>query len=220
MYRRFGGNRQQQSEPDPVKTITPRNLRLPGALRRSSFARFLSHETTGVSAVEFALISPILLLILAGTVDIGGSLKAKFELSTAVSAGSNYALLNGANVSSTGGSALANNIVAVTASGLGGNSGNVQVVINNGASTSLNASTSVTTQTGTAANADQCYCPTNSSGSLTWGSPVTCGSICSGGGIAGKFVTISASKPYSPLFGGLGVVQGGNITVQSVVQPQ
>lgn len=203
-----------------MKTASPFSLRLPGALRRSSLARFLSHETTGVSAVEFALISPILLLILAGTVDIGGSLKAKFELSTAVSAGSNYVLLNGANVSSSGGTALANNIVAITSSGLTGNAGNVQVVINNGASTSLNASTSVTTQTGTASNADQCYCPTNASGTFTWGSPKTCGSICGGGGIAGKFVTITASKPYSPLFGGLGVVQGGNITVQSVVQPQ
>ncbi|UDL91347.1 pilus assembly protein [Mesorhizobium sp. PAMC28654] len=203
-----------------MKTRFAFDLRLTGALRRSSFARFLWHETTGVSAVEFALVSPILLLILAGTVDIGGSLKAKFELSTAVSAGSNYALLNGANVSSAGGSALANNIVAVTASGLSGNGGNVQVVINNGASTSLNASTSVTTQSGTASNADLCYCPTSSGGALTWGSSVTCGSICSGGGMAGKFVTISASKPYSPLFGGLDVVQGGNITVQSVIQPQ
>ena len=220
MYRRFGGNRQQQSELGSVKKMPPFNFDLSGALQRASFLRFLSRETTGVSAVEFALVSPILLLILAGTVDIGGSLKAKFELSTAVSAGSNYALLNGANVSSAGGSALANNIVAVTASGLGSNGGNVQVVINNGSSTSLNASTSVTTQTGTVSNADQCYCPINSSGSITWGSPMTCGSICSGGGIAGKFVTISASKPYSPLFGGLGVVQGGNITVQSVVQPQ
>lgn len=203
-----------------MKTTSRFNLGLSGALGRSSFTRFLSHETAGVSAVEFALVSPILLLILAGTVDIGGSLKAKFELSTAVSAGSNYALLNGANVSSAGGGALANNIVAVTASGLSGSAGNVQVVINNGTSVSLNASTSTTTQTGTASNADQCYCPTSPSGTLTWGSPVTCGSICPGGGMAGKFVTISASKPYSPLFGGLGVVQGGNITVRAIVQPQ
>jgi Flp pilus assembly protein TadG len=220
MHRGLRSQCQQQSESDPVKTAFIFDLGLPGFLRRSAFARFLSHETTGVSAVEFALVTPILLLILAGTVDIGGSLKAKFELSTAVSAGSNYALLNGANVSSAGGGALANNIVAVTASGFSGDGGTVQVVINNGASVALNASTATMTQAGTAANADKCYCPTSSGSTLTWGSSVTCGSICSGGGIGGKFVTISASRPYSPLFGGLGVVTSGTITVQSVVQPQ
>jgi len=203
-----------------AKKMRPFNRGLSGALQRMSFVRFLSRETTGVSAVEFALVTPVLLIILAGTVDIGGSLKAKFELSAAVSAGSNYALLNGANVSSAGGGALANNILAITASGLSGNGGSIQVVINNGASVLLNASTSTTTQAGTASNADKCYCPTASGGTLTWGAAVTCGNICSGGGMAGKFVTISASKPYSPLFGGLGVVQGGNITVQSVAQPQ
>ncbi|MER9326981.1 pilus assembly protein [Mesorhizobium sp. M0152] len=188
-------------------------------IRHSSFIDFLRREKTGVSAVEFALVSPVLLLILAGTVDIGGSLKAKFELSSAVSAGSNYALLNGDKVNSSGGSALAGNIATVVTSGLGGNGGNIQVVINNGPALAYAASTSTATQTGTAANADLCYCPGNS-GAVVWSTPVTCGSICPAGGIAGKFVTISASKPYAPLFGGFGIVNDGNITVQSAVQPQ
>ncbi|OBQ58512.1 TadE/TadG family type IV pilus assembly protein [Mesorhizobium erdmanii] len=185
----------------------------------SRFTDFLRHQKAGVSAVEFALVSPVLLLILAGTADIGGSLKAKFELSSAVSAGSNYALLNGDKVNSSGGSALASNIATVVTSGLGSNGGNIQVTINNGASLSYNATTSTATQSGTAANADLCYCP-GSSGAVAWSTPVTCGSICSAGGIAGKFVTIIASKPYTPIFGGFGIVSNGNITVQAVVQPQ
>lgn len=189
------------------------------ANRLSSFAAFLRREKAGVSAVEFALVSPVLLLILAGTVDIGGSLKAKFELSSAVSAGSNYALLNGDKVTSSGGSALANNIMTVVASGLSGNGGGVQVVINNGTSVAYDANTSTATQTGPAANADLCYC-TGSSGAVAWGTPVTCGNVCSTGTIAGKFVAITASKPYAPLFGGFGVVKNGNVTVQSTVQPQ
>ncbi|WP_244420685.1 hypothetical protein [Mesorhizobium japonicum] len=55
---------------------------------------------------------------------------------------------------------------------------------------------------------------------MAWSTPMACGSICSGGGIAGKFVTITASKPYTPLFGGFGIVSNGNITVKAVVQPQ
>ncbi|GLQ78307.1 hypothetical protein GCM10007881_18230 [Mesorhizobium huakuii] len=180
---------------------------------------FLRRQKAGVSAVEFALVSPVLLVILAGTVDIGGSLKAKFELSSAVSAGSNYALLNGDKVNSTGGGALAGNIATVVTSGLSGNGGSIQVVINNGATLAYNATTSTATQSGTAANADLCYCP-GSSGAVAWSTPMACGSICSGGGIAGKFVTITASKPYTPLFGGFGIVSNGNITVKAVVQPQ
>ena len=186
---------------------------------RSSFMDFLRRQKAGVSAVEFALVSPVLLIILAGTVDIGGSLKAKFELSSAVSAGSNYALLNGDKVNSSGGSALAGNIATVVTSGLSSNGGSIQVVINNGATLAYNATTSTATQSGTAANADLCYCP-GSSGAVAWSTPVACGSICSAGGIAGKFVTITASKPYTPLFGGFGIVSNGNITIQAVAKPQ
>lgn len=200
-----------------------RKLSRPGhglsASWRFTFTDFLRRQKAGVSAVEFALISPVLLVILAGTVDIGGSLKAKFELSSAVSAGSNYALLNGDKVNSTGGGALAGNIATVVTSGLSGNGGSIQVVINNGAALAYNATTSTATQSGTAANADLCYCP-GSSGAVAWSTPMACGSICSGGGIAGKFVTITASKPYTPLFGGFGIVSNGNITVKAVVQPQ
>ncbi|WP_246688574.1 MULTISPECIES: TadE/TadG family type IV pilus assembly protein [unclassified Mesorhizobium] len=185
-----------------------------------AFARFLRRETSGASAVEFALISPVLILILAGLVDIGGSLKAKFDLSSAISAGSNYALLGADKVNSAGGSTLASNILAVVANGLGSAGGSVQIVVNNGTTTSYNSSTGAATQTGTAANADLCYCPTGSAASVTWGSAVTCGSICPAGNLGGKFVTISASRAFSPLFGGFGVVSSGNITVQSMVQPQ
>ncbi|QKC97506.1 pilus assembly protein [Mesorhizobium sp. NZP2298] len=196
----------------------PSRLGLPAG-RARSFTDFLRRQKAGVSAVEFALVTPVLLVILAGTVDIGGSLKAKFELSSAVSAGSNYALLNGDKVNSSGGSALAGNIATVVTSGLSGNAGNIQVVINNGPTIVYDASTSKATQSGTAANADLCYCPGNS-GTVAWSVPVACASICNAGGIAGKFVTIAASKPYTPLFGGFGIVTNGNITVNSVVQPQ
>ncbi|TSE02510.1 pilus assembly protein [Mesorhizobium intechi] len=189
------------------------------ASRRFAFTDFLRRQKAGVSAVEFALVSPVLLVILAGTVDIGGSLKAKFELSSAVSAGSNYALLNGDKVNSTGGGALAGNIATVVTSGLSGNGGSIQVVINNGAALAYNATTSTATQSGTASNADLCYCPGNA-GTVAWSAPATCGSVCGAGGLAGKFVTVTASKPYTPLFGGFGIVSNGNITVKSVVQPR
>jgi Flp pilus assembly protein TadG len=199
---------------------TIRPVAIQGSPCGAAFACFLCREMVGVSAVEFALVSPILILILAGMVDIGASLKGKFDLSSAISAGSNYALLNGDKVNSTGGDALARNIIAVASSGLNSAGGSVQVVINNGASVVLDAGKSTITETGTLSNSDLCYCPTSSGHTVTWGASVTCGTVCPNSGISGKFVTISASKPFSPLFGGFGIVTSGNISVRAVVQPK
>lgn len=173
----------------------------------------------GVSTVEFAMLAPVILMILAGIVDLGGALRVKFQLSSAATSGSYYALLNADKVSATGGSDLAGKIAAIAASSISGTAKSISVVVNNGSSSTVSDST--TTPGGTAANADKCYCPTLSGTTVAWGSAVTCGSVCStGGGFAGKFVSISVSRPYSPLFSGYGIVSAGNITVRSVVQPQ
>ncbi|RVC58475.1 MAG: pilus assembly protein [Mesorhizobium sp.] len=194
--------------------------RLPRLLHGSALARSLCRDRSGVSAVEFALVSPVLITILAGTVDIGASLKAKFDLTSAISAGSNYALLGADKVTSTGGATLAANIMAVVSSGLSSTGGTIKVVVNNGASITYNASTATASQSGTASNADLCYCPTVSGTTVTWGTSVTCSTACPKGGISGKFVAITASRPFAPLFGGLGIVKSGNIGVEAVVQPQ
>src|ERR1019366_1729717 len=70
-------------------------------------------DARGAAAVEFALIAPILCLLLAGAVDFGGALYTNLRLDTAVAAGANYAQVNAANVSSANGAALAANIANV-----------------------------------------------------------------------------------------------------------
>ncbi|WP_425280326.1 TadE/TadG family type IV pilus assembly protein [Mesorhizobium japonicum] len=83
MHRRLECRWQQQGEPRAMRKLSRPGHGL-SAGWRFTFTDFLRRQKAGVSAVEFALISPVLLVILAGTVDIGGSLKAKFELSSAV----------------------------------------------------------------------------------------------------------------------------------------
>ena len=91
---------------------------------------------------------------------------------------------------------------------------------NNGPATTVVAG--APTNSGVAANADACYCPTGISGALTWGSAQTCGQPCPGtdAGLAGKFVVITASKPYTPLFADYGIVRDGLITASATVQVQ
>ena len=63
----------------------------------------------------------------------------------------------------------------------------------------------------------RCYCPTSAS---TFGANAACGAACGGGGIAGRFVTISAKRAYTPLLSSYGATSGGYIIVSNVVQTE
>jgi len=180
----------------------------------------LLHDRRGVAAVEFALLTPVFCLLLAGIVDLGGALYTKFKLDSAVTAGANYAQINAGNVSSTNGQALATNIATIVETSQGSGWANDGVVVNDGPSTSVSSGTASTS--GTASNADLCYCPTGAPGAFTWGSSTTCGSACPGSntGYAGKFVTITATKQYTPIFSSYGIVQNNTISASAAVQVQ
>jgi Flp pilus assembly pilin Flp len=187
----------------------------------STSARLLrrfSRDRRGVSAVEFALIVPVMALILVGVLELGTILYQRFEIDSAVSAGANYALVNAADVSAERGSDLAQRIAAVINARAGAMWADSEVDVNNGAR--LVVETGLPSPGGTVANADACYCPTGSAGSLTWGSQVACASDCADGGKAGKFVRISLSRNYTPIFADYGIVRDGTIAVATLVQTQ
>ena len=167
--------------------------------------------------MEFALLMPVFGLIFAGIADFGGVLLTRFRLDAAVSAGANYAMVNAASVSSASGATLGTSISTVVANNAGSTWADDAIVVNNGPTQNMTGGTS--TSGGTASNADSCYCPTISP-SFAWGAAVTCGSACGGGGIAGKFVTITATRTYAPMFSGYGLVSNNTISVTTAVQTQ
>lgn len=61
---------------------------------RHSVVDDLIHEQSGASAAEFALVLPILVALLIGTIDLGGMAWTKMEVQGAARAGANYALVN------------------------------------------------------------------------------------------------------------------------------
>ncbi|HLY04457.1 MAG TPA: TadE/TadG family type IV pilus assembly protein [Rhizomicrobium sp.] len=154
---------------------------------------------SGIAAVEFAFIVPIFLVLFAGIADVSQMLYAYYELDQAVAAGSQYAVLNAANVTSTTGAALASSIATVVENANGSAWTNDTVVVNNGPTVTVTNGTA--SSSGTAANADKYYCITGSQGSWTWGTAYTSQSSCSPSGTAGKYVTITASYSYVPLVG-------------------
>lgn len=176
-------------------------------------------DDSGTSAVEFAMIAPMVVALLIGTVDFGRAIYDRFALNAAVSAAADYAILEASSVSSTGGQALAQALGAIVAGAQGANSASAAVTVNNGPTAALTGG--VLTLGGSSSPADSCYCPTPApGGGVTWGSTMTCGSTCSGGGIAGKFVTIAASVAFTSLFGSNGFIPSQTFTTSTVVQTQ
>ena len=158
-------------------------------------------ENTGVAAIEFAITGMVFLMIVAATVDIGLTLFTQSELDAAVSAGAEYAA-NGAALVASNPSGLNTSISHIVKNVNGSGWATTTVNVNNG-----NDSTG-------------CYCPSGTPGSWTWGSTVTCGSACAGGGIGGQFVTIIASRSFSPMFSGFGFVPSGTISRSALIETQ
>jgi Flp pilus assembly protein TadG len=177
-----------------------------------------SRHDDGIAALEFALVTPVFVLILAGVVDLGGVVSAKFRLDTAVAAASNYVLVNNGQVSSTQGAGLASNLALIIATGDTSNTASGTVVVNDGPTTTVASGSP--TPSGTAGNADLCYCPTGTPSDLTWGSSVACGSTCTNGLLAGKFVLITATYTYLPVFSNYNFINGGVVTSGALVQTQ
>lgn len=158
-------------------------------------------QDAGTAAVEFALLASLFMIIVAGTADFGYWIYAASELTAAVSAGSQYAANNSAMVATNpSGLATAISTVVNNANGTGWATSTVNV--NNGST--------------------NCYCPTGTPGNWTWGAAVTCGSACAGGGVAGQFVTITASlsSTVSAQFPTYNLTYSGPISRSAIVETQ
>lgn len=160
-----------------------------------------------MSAVEFALLSPIMLLILAAIVDLGALIHTRMEIETALNAATAYALVNADSVSSERAEALGAGLTQLLVSRLGGDISAV-VEINNG-SRHLYQPGQATAQSGSAWQAGQCYCSAPGAGGVVL-SAQSCGAPCSGGSTAGRYVTLTVRKPYTPLFFDYGLLADGH----------
>jgi Flp pilus assembly protein TadG len=175
-------------------------------------------DQSGVAAVEFVLVAPVVIMTLVALMDLGTVLFVRFQLDSSVNAAANYAMVNASSVSSANGASLATNLATLVASAKSSNWANSSVVVNNGPSASNTGGTGASS--GSASPADSCYCPGGTAPTILWGGAQTCGSSCPTGGYAGKFVLLTATEQYTPLISGYGFVSSGAITSTSMVQVQ
>jgi Flp pilus assembly protein TadG len=172
----------------------------------------------GTAAVELALVAPMLLTLLAGIIDFARVYHDEIELSGAVAAAAQYALINASSINSTNVTSFAATLSGIVANSNGSAWAGATVTVNDGATSAVAAGT--TTSSGTAANANSCWCPTGSPGSMSWGTAVTCGSSCAGGTLAGKFVTITGTRLFSAIFGNYGLISNTTLHQSTIVQAQ
>lgn len=184
---------------------------MPAALRRFAGSRH------GSVAVEFLAVAPVMLIMLVGIVDIGNVLFTRFRLNAAVAAGVNYSIVRAADVSGANAGAMASSVAKLVASSSQTDDVAAVVVVNHGPTATVNGAGDVA-MSGTAGATTNalCYCPTSAG---DWSVSQTCGVSC-GSGLAGRFVQITASKSYTPLFSSYGIVHDGTIVATNMVQTQ
>ena len=171
----------------------------------------------GAVAVEFAIVAQVFALIFVGTAEFGLIYLKRLQLNNTLATATNYAMVNPAAVSASGGAALAATLAAMLANDGIATPAQVRIVVNSGPQRSI--VNGVATTAGTAADADRCYCPTGTT-SVVWGAAVTCSSACANGLRAGKFVELRVSRPHVALFGGFHEVVDGKVSAVSLVQTE
>jgi Flp pilus assembly protein TadG len=167
----------------------------------------------GVSAIEFALVAPIILLLLAATVDFGSMIHARTQMEGASQSAMTYAMGRGQPFEATKAPELAQNLERILLARLGQGS-TIAIDVNHGAQRSLaNGSASAT---GNAALSALCYCPTMSETGVSWNTALACAKPCPKGGTSGKFVYMSVMVAASPIFGGFGLADNGQLQLQTI----
>lgn len=175
--------------------------------------RRLRQEQRGSIAIEFALVAPVLLLILAGVIDIGGATYTRLSLDARVTAMAEYALLQSAPGDQAGATKLAEALAGM----LQGQASETGKAVVNNAATAEWTGSAVTSQSGPGDVAN-CYCPTLSADTMVWGQQTSCGAPCASGGSAGQFVQISAEARHVTIFPGYAFIEGDTVGTSTVLR--
>ena len=145
-------------------------------------ARVPRRGREAASALELAILAPVFIMLLIGIVDFSFAFYSRLQLAAAIATGLEYAYTDGQNLTSS--------TVAAYLGDVGG-------VVRNSSSLTLNTATVLFNNASDNSNFGSCYCISNAG---TW-TKTNCGTSCSTNGpTAGKFVTITATYVYQPIF--------------------
>lgn len=177
--------------------------------------REVAQDESGSIAVEFALVAPLLIFILAGVMDIGSATYVKLSLDSRLTSAAEYALLQPAPGDQEAAGDLAEKLSALLQ---GGAIDTAEVVVNNGARATWDGTSATTAFL--AGDAASCYCPSLDQDGVGWGQAMACGTECTSGDTAGQFVQISASARHVAVFPGYDFIEDGIVSARTVLRLQ
>ncbi len=185
-----------------------------------SMGSMVRRDVSGVAAIEFALIGPVLMLIMAGAGDIGLAVMSRMQVNEGVSAAANAALMSGAGLSGASADATATALAKILqrTRGLASPDATYRITFNGGRTYDFRGGQGVAS--GAASAADECRCPTLANGVIAWGAKVACNTPCSNKSLAGRYVSIEVTRPYRPLFAQYGFIGNEGIHVQTLALVQ
>lgn len=181
----------------------------------------LCSDRSGLAATEFAIIGPLLLIVLAGGADIGLATFNRVQINEAVSSATAAALLDGASLTSATVDQKAASLSTILAGAIGGSGATFQLSFN-GARVYEFVGGGVSVSSGPSSAADECRCPVRSSdeSGFVWGAKVNCANRCPNGSLAGKYVAITYKRGYTPLFPQINFIANDGLTVQTLALVQ
>jgi Flp pilus assembly protein TadG len=182
--------------------------------RLGQTARSFWYDDAGSPAVEFALIAPVLLLIVAATFDVGSIIHSKFRLDARVSSAASYSQNLGSMIVDNTAASFAATLATLVSNGT--NTVDATVVLNNAMSAAFTDGTMTTSDS--SGIMAQCYCPVRVNNAISWGTQKTCQATCTDGTVAGRFIEIRGDTPYVAMFAGLGLTENGIISANALVR--
>ena len=177
-------------------------------------ARSFWCEDAGSPAVEFALIAPVFLLIVAATFDVGSIIHSKFRLDARVSSAASYSQNHGSLIVDSTAANFASTLATLVSNGT--NIVDATVVLNNAMSAAFTDGTMTTSDS--SGIMAQCYCPARVNDLIMWGTQKTCQANCKDGTVAGRFIEIRSDTPHVTMFAGLGLTENGIISANALVR--
>lgn len=161
--------------------------------KKGSYQRSFLTREDGVSAIEFAILTPIFILVLIAIVEFGSAILIRIEINSRISSISNYFTISGQRT-------YPEDLISELLNAHGGAAiQNISLNINNSIFSELGNGGFQYNSTSTPPS--NCYCPSGAQDNITWGSPVSCGNTCPSGSRAGRYVLVSMEGRQPLLFG-------------------
>jgi Flp pilus assembly protein TadG len=158
-------------------------------------------DRSGVAAVETALVAPIFVALMIGTLDMCAALLSKAQIAQALATAGQYATLAGQNKNTVATATIIANAKAyagaVSNSFLGTPTTKTAVINNN------------------AAAGSKCCLPSSTGGAWTCSTSTT---SCADGSTPASYITITVTYPFKPLFPADSLVLGKSLS-GSIVAP-